>query len=395
MKLSKRPFLVAALLVFAGAVAAAEIDVMQQNQYLGTDLTPVITAPPELLNERVVQALENVAASLPAERLERLAGQIAKRQPHAVVLNEAFAYSCVDFYPATPPTEGCGNQRIKGAFVDFLASTEANLGGSYVVQAEVRNFAIEGLPFEIDGYLALLSVVDRDAILVRSDVAPMAQVVPLALGCPGRESLEGCNYLAVPTIVTALGPVTIQRGYLAVDMLVDDSIFRVFGTHLEVRQLVPGPAGEPTRILQRLQAAELAQTALYFPAAPGTRVLVVGDINSAPTDGVDMLATPVGLLPPPYAIFAGAGFTDAWTLRPGVAPGKGAPLVGHSCCQDEDLANRKSELYERIDIIFSLDLPEKASDARLLGESIADKTWPPGLGVWPSDHASVAVTLEY
>jgi hypothetical protein len=148
-------------------------------------------------------------------------------------------------------------------------------------------------------------------------------------------------------------------------------------------------------VLQRLQAAELAQTALYFPAAPGTRVLVVGDINSAPTDGFELLDTPIGPLPPPYAIFAGAGFTDAWTLRPGTATGQGAPLVGHSCCQAADLANHQSELYERIDIIFSLDMPAKAGDARLLGESIADKTWPPGLGVWPSDHASVAVTLKY
>jgi hypothetical protein len=389
-----RTFLAAALLVLAGTVTAAEIDVMQQNQYLGTDLTPVITAPPELLNERLVMALETVAASLPAQRIDRLATLIAERKPHAVVLNEAFAYSCTNLSPGTPATEGCGNQRISGAFLDFLAETESSLDDGYVVKARVRNFAIAGLPFEIDGYYALLTVEDRDAILVRGDVAPMAQAVPLAAGgC--RASLEGCNYQAVPTIVTALGEVTIERGYAAVDLVVDGYIFRVFGTHLEVRQLIPGPAGEPTRILQRLQAAELAQTALYFPTAPGTRVLVVGDINSAPTDGLETLDTPIGPLPPPYAIFAGAGFTDAWTLRPGVAKGRGAPLVGNSCCQAEDLANRRSELYERIDIIFSLDAPEKTNNARLLGESIADKTWPPGLGIWPSDHASVAVTLKY
>jgi hypothetical protein len=34
-------------------------------------------------------------------------------------------------------------------------------------------------------------------------------------------------------------------------------------------------------------------------------------------------------------------------------------------------------------------------DARLLGESIGDKTTPKGQGLWPSDHASVAATLEY
>jgi hypothetical protein len=390
---SNRILVTAALLAMAGAAQAAEIDVMLQNQYLGADLTPVITAPPELVNDRVVEALEKVAASLPAERLERLAQLIADRAPHAVVLNEAFAYACTD-PPGTPATQGCGNQRINGAFVDFLASTEANLDGLYATIARVRNFTIEGLPFVIDGYLAFLSVADRDAILVRSDVAPTAQAVPLALGgC--RASLEGCNYLAVPTITTALGEITIERGYVAVDLLVDGDIYRVFGTHLEVRQIVPGPAGEPTRVLQRLQAAELAQTALAFPAAPGTRKLVIGDINSAPTDGFGTLPTPIGPLPPPYAVFLGAGFTDAWTLRPGTATGQGAPLVGNSCCQDEDLANRGSVLSERIDIIFSLDTPREVRDARLLGVSVADKTWPPGFGLWPSDHASVAAKLRY
>jgi hypothetical protein len=393
MKLSTRIFVAAALCAAAGTASSAEIDVMMQNQYLGTDLTPIITSPPEFINERVIEALENVAARLPAERLERLAGLIADRAPHAVVLNEAFAYSCTDL-PGTPPTQGCSNQRIQGAFVDFLASTEANLDGAYVTRARVRNFAIADLPFVIDGYLAFLSVEDRDAILVRSDVAPLSQVVPLALGgC--RASLDGCNYQAVPTIDTALGPVTIERGYIAVDMVVGGDVFRVFGTHLEVRQLVPGPEGEPSRVLQRLQAAELSQTALLFPAAPGTRTLVIGDINSAATDGLGTLDTPIGPLPPPYAIFAGSGFTDAWTLRPGTATGQGAPLVGNSCCQDEDLANHKSALYERIDIIFSLAAPREVRDARLLGESVGDKTWPPGLGVWPSDHASVAARLSY
>jgi hypothetical protein len=34
-------------------------------------------------------------------------------------------------------------------------------------------------------------------------------------------------------------------------------------------------------------------------------------------------------------------------------------------------------------------------DARLLGESISDKTMPRVIGVWPSDHASVAAKLTF
>jgi hypothetical protein len=65
-----------------------------------------------------------------------------------------------------------------------------------------------------------------------------------------------------------------------------------------------------------------------------------------------------------------------------------------SCCQWEDLKNRRSELYERIDLIWS-SVPPKVRDARLLGESIGDKTLPKGQGLWPSDHASVAAKLSY
>jgi hypothetical protein len=383
-------------LALAGTASAGEIDVMTQNQYLGTDLTPVITSPPELISERVIAALENVAASMPAERLARLAALVNQRSPHVLVLNEAFAYTCTDS-SGTPPTQGCGNQRIKGAFVDFLASTEANLGGRYVTKARVRNFAVSGLPFEIDGYVAYLGVEDRDAILVRQELAPYTQPVPLNLYSGCRPSLEGCNYQAVPTLDTALGPVTIERGYAAVDLLLAGQPYRVFGTHLEVRQIIPGsdPLALSTRTLQRMQAAELQQVASAFPALPGTRKLIVGDINSAATDGIGTIPTLIGPLPPPYAIFAGSGYTDVWKLRPGTASGKGAPLVGNSCCQDEDLGNHKSALYERIDIIFSAQKPRKVLDARLLGEAVSDKTSPKGWGVWPSDHASVAARIQY
>jgi len=391
------PLLAASLFAIAGTASSAEIDVMLQNQYLGTDLTPVITSPPELISERVIAALENVATSLPSERLARLSRLITQRSPHAVVLNEAFAYSCTDF-EGTPADQGCGNQRIKGAFVDFLATTEGNLAGRYVTKGRVRNFAIAGLPFEIDGYWALLSVEDRDAILVRSDVAPYARAVPLELNPGCRVSLEGCNYQAVPTLPTALGDITIERGYVAVDLVVSGAPYRVFGTHLEVRQIIPGDSelAQLSRTFQRMQAAELQQVAALFPIfVPGTKTLVVGDINSAASDGTAPIDTFFGPLPPPYAIFAGSGYTDVWTLRPGAATGKGAPLIGNSCCQDEDLLNHKSALYERIDIIFSATAPKQVLDARLLGEAVADKTAPRGWGLWPSDHASVAARIQY
>ncbi|NJD30906.1 MAG: hypothetical protein FIB04_03385 [Gammaproteobacteria bacterium] len=371
---------------------------MTQNQYLGTDLAPVITASPGDLNDEIVKALENVAGTLPADRLGRLAKLIVDRSPHVVSLNEAFAFSCSNMDPVhTPATEGCGNQRIKGAFVDFLATSEANLAGKYVTKARVRNFAAAEIPFEIDGYWAFLTVMDRDAILVRQDLAPFAAPVPLAANPACRPSLEGCNYIAVPTVTTSLGDITVERGYAAIDLLLAGQPYRIFATHLEQRELVPGNV--ESRVLQRLQAAELVQVADGFPALPGTRKLIVGDINSGPSDPLVALPTPIGPLPPPYFIFTGpapgGAYTDAWTLRPGTATSNGAPLVGFSCCQDEYLSNHKSMLYERIDMIFSLKPPKKVFDARLLGDTVASKTSPPGLGLWPSDHASVAARLQY
>jgi hypothetical protein len=89
-----------------------------------------------------------------------------------------------------------------------------------------------------------------------------------------------------------------------------------------------------------------------------------------------------------------ANFVDTWTLQPASAKAKGKPYVGLSCCQWEDLTNRRSDLYERIDLIWASEAP-KVRDARLLGESIGDKTPPKGQGLWPSDHASVAVKLRF
>ena len=84
-------------------------------------------------------------------------------------------------------------------------------------------------------------------------------------------------------------------------------------------------------------------------------LLVVGDINSSPLDPLMS-----GSILTPYMQFALAGYSDAWLLRPGNVPGL-------TCCQLTDLSNRKAELYERIDMLFSLEPPTKVKDARVVG----------------------------
>ena len=54
-----------------------------------------------------------------------------------------------------------------------------------------------------------------------------------------------------------------------------------------------------------------------------------------------------------------------------------------------------SVLDERIDMIFSLDVPAKVKKVRIVGANVSDKTPPPGLGLWPSDHGSVTADLQF
>jgi len=373
MRSFKLTLFAASLLGFAAAASSAEIQVMTQNQYLGADIAPLIVAiGTPGFNDAVVTALEHIADNRSQERFKALAALITKRRPHLVGLQEVWKFECI---PAVPELQGypCNDPSIAGAFSDHLAGTLAALGGGYHAVARVENFAVQsyggypGIPFFVGGVPAFLRVMDRDVILARSDVA----ATPVALPCT-RVSVDGCNYV-YDLPLGALG--SVKRGFVAVNATVDGAGYRFINTHLEVQgtDVIPGE-------IQALQAKQLLTTALTTTPAD-LRLIIVGDINSSPTD-------PASSLPTPYAMFTMAGLYDAWLLRPGSTPGL-------SCCQIEDLSNQVSVLNNRIDLIFTREMPRKVKDARLLGEVSADRTWPPGRGLWPSDHASVAATLQY
>jgi hypothetical protein len=234
----------------------------------------------------------------------------------------------------------------------------------------------------VNGYPAILGLADRDAILVRAGIA--ASPVDLGALTSCRVSDQGCNYAVRPPVVNVDTPagtlsIAIERGYLAVDFSLGGQAYRVFNTHLEQRLLAPSLPD--TRLLQVGQSFELLNSVL------GTwdgrrKVIVVGDFNSAPGDTIPGVPTP-------YQMFAGNGFTDTWLV--GQRRGD-----GFTCCQEEDLSNRQSTLYERIDLVFSLTPPSRVVDMKLLGITMGDKTRPPGRGgLWPSDHASLAARLFF
>jgi endonuclease/exonuclease/phosphatase family metal-dependent hydrolase len=381
----------ASLLGIAGAASSAEIDVMTQNQYLGADIAPLIGAiGTPGFNDAVVSALEQIADNRSQERFKALAVQITKRRPHLVGLQEVWQFVCIPVapqLPGLPPNYPCTDPSIAGAFADHLTGTMAALGTTYRKVAIVENFSIQffqippgsgtpqlpegtlvpGIPFFVNGVPAFLQVMDRDAILARSDVVATKFEYPCS-----KVSADGCNY-NIDLPLGALG--SVKRGFVAVNATVDKVNYRFVNTHLEVEasDSIPGE-------VQAAQAFQLVATVV--PGTPlNRRLIIVGDMNSSPNDAASSLPTP-------YTIYAAAGLYDAWLLRPGNVP-------GFSCCQLEDLSNQRSLLTRRIDLILSWEMPRKVKEARLLGDVTADKTWPPGRGLWPSDHASVAAQLQY
>ena len=132
---------------------------------------------------------------------------------------------------------------------------------------------------------------------------------------------------------------------------------------------------------QSAQANELLQT-IDAITPPKRSVIVLGDMNSSPTQ----VEVP-GLIMP-YQQFIDWGYYDVWTLRPGNVP-------GYTCCQKEELANQKSELFERIDMIFTHYQPNKVKQARVLGDKVSSKTHPPGRGLWTTDHGGIAALLQF
>lgn len=384
-----KAFLIASLATMAMASAslsaAAEIEVMTQNQYLGADIAPLVEPGltlPEFF-ERVATALQQAAANRPTERFEALAAAISARRPHLVGLQEVFAFECT---PLTP-TNGCLVPFIAAATNDHLAGTLAALGDDYYPVAQVKNLDVD-LPLALaPDVVVSIKVIDRDVILARSDVV----AGPLSLPCP-RPSLDGCNYVAVAP-VASLG-INVERGYVAAQAIVDGRPYLFVNTHLETR--------EPVSFFQAAQAVELVQVVTALKQA-GPTVLLVGDFNSAANDpmfvpnGPDAPPPPPWLddgsgnwipVPNPYVQLTAAAMRDVWLDRPG-------NVAGVSCCQAADLSNHQSQLSERIDLIWSSLPPFKVKQARVEGDTVNTKTRPPGRGLWPSDHGAVAATLQF
>ena len=375
----------------AGEGARPALAVATYNQYLGGDLAPLAAAStPAEFNTALLGVLRQVAANRFPARARRQAALIDRVLPDLVSLQEVWRYRCRDL----PPLSGaCADPSIRGAFVDQLALTLRALNAErprYRLAAEVRNFdtaeialstpfgTVHGLPFVIGGRAGLLLAGDRDVILARVGI-PTTPVT--FAGC--QVSADGCTYhtiVEVPLPPPLSATIAFKRGFVGVEARLAGQRYRFIDTHLEIQ--APDPDNPLSMAFQSAQAAELIARLAALPPN-GSRLVLAGDFNSAPTD-----TSPAPGIVPPYRQLAAAGYLDAWTSAHGSAP-------GFTCCQAADLRNPRSQLSERIDLILSRGSPLLVRGIARLGENPADRTFTLPYRLWPSDHAGLASRLQF
>jgi endonuclease/exonuclease/phosphatase family metal-dependent hydrolase len=131
------------------------------------------------------------------------------------------------------------------------------------------------------------------------------------------------KYATNLSVNTLAGPVTLTRGWTAIDVNIRGKSFRVVNTHLETSAAPP---------IQLAQAQEL----LAGPAATDMPLLLIGDYNSR-ADGTGT---------PTYGVLRAAGFDDAWSeLNPGDP--------GLTCCWETHLLSPTPPFDERIDLVLA------------------------------------------
>jgi endonuclease/exonuclease/phosphatase family metal-dependent hydrolase len=349
-----------------------QITVLTQNQHVGTDLRPVLTAPDQPTFQKAIRkALDEIGDNRFQLRALALAHQIVKAKADVVALQEVFDLRRNGVHAAGP-------------YRDHLADTLAALkllGGQYEVVARLQNMSAT-FPVDLDKNGTLESQVkltDYDVILVRKGLA--ATPVPFPAKC-ARPSLDGCQFQAV-SIATQLpnGRVNRERGWVGVDVSVNGRAYRIVNTHVEEPDIEP-ETGDLSRTFQAFQTTELI-TMLRQSEPTGRTVIVLGDLASRPEDEAILIGT-LAVVPPHHQLRTN-GFNDAVALDPD------RPVPGNTCCQAANLRNKKSQLARRVDHIFVSATPVQVH-TDVLGDSPLERLL---LKRWPSDHGTVYARLRF
>jgi hypothetical protein len=366
---------------------AGRLKVMTQNLYVGANLFKILN-PDQPLPVNAAEIFGDILVTDFAQRAESIADLVAEHEPHLIGLQEVSLIRTQCPSDIIPPGDPSPN--AMDLYADYLAMLLAELaerGLAYEIAAVVENADVE-LPVANLGLLECpfpffdARLTDRDVTLRRSDVGVTFSY---------SDNFQG----NLPVPVPGGGEIVFTRGYNIVDVDLNGRSYRFVNTHLEV-------SGNPAaNFFQSVQAQELTQILNALPFIVGDEiVVVVGDLNSDPAEGPESVCLlppdfdTLGLCPTPYAVMAGSGYLDTWTVR------NGAPDPGYTCCQEDLLMNPFSWLDERIDHVWvrpPLAGPQgpnflNAVHATVVGTRDEDRTVD---GLWPSDHAGVVTGMTF
>jgi len=321
------------------------ISLMTWNLYEGADLRPIFSATnrSQFLTE-VGAAYKRMEATNFPERAEAIADEVKRHKPDLIGLQEAVLIRTQ--IPADGPATSA--TIISYDFIQILLDKLEKRGLHYRTAVNQTSSDIEVPGLFATGQMDV-RLTDRDAILVNEDSEGFT-----------LSNEQGGQFNAKLQMPTLFGNMTFPRSWVSVDLIFSDgNKARVISTHLD--PLSPD--------IQISQASEL----ISGSSNTGLPIVLMGDLNS----NADGSGTQT------YANLIAAGFKDGWSIN-----GAGSGLT---CCQDGNLRNSKSALTRRQDfVLFNRNF--KVQDIQVVGDSTEDRT-PSGL--WPSDHAGLAVKLKF
>ena len=224
---------------------AMPIQVYAQNVYPGFDIDKIEIAFGQG-QEAAIMALTNGLLVLDqtdwAERADRMAAEIAARDPDVIVLNELVTVRREGFQTVSGFLQGTPLEPLAPYWamlpdetVDFLPVFQQALASHGLHYALVDTLRLTDIQVPVPGFPVTVAAryVDRDAMLVREDV-----------------TVESAK---ADTFATTLQTITTQtRGWIAADLEVHGKPWRVVGTHPNPTWAEAGKPGHITELLASL-----------------------------------------------------------------------------------------------------------------------------------------------
>ncbi len=323
----------------ADAADAGIVTVMTRNLFVGAPIEQIYAVEdPVQIPSKAAELWAWVGSTNFEERAEAIADEIARAQPHVIGLQEVSLFYIFRNFDLGD----WSHDLVPSDELDFLTVLLGKLGErglAYLPASYTQNFqgAVPMLDPTSDTYLSLIVLTDLDFILVKEGVT--------------FANPQNANFDESLEVELGGTPLEILRGWASVDVTVEGLSFRFVTTHLET---------ETDADVQIAQGNELIEILTDGSGDPLPTILT-GDLNSD-ADGGDT---------PTVGYFFDAGFEDAWGTRGD----------GLTCCQDETLLERPSQLYRRPDVIlmlgdFGLAEPgiRGAVHATIVGNKISDLT---------------------